>query len=260
MYTNRKPGVEIISGKLLDIIADNHIVKLEYEQYKSSGKGNGSIETKSALMEVPDVDLSQFQVGDNITLVKVANDNKSYMLKDGQSLSLKTGSYVSKKDGETKDTGITVIRGRLVFAGYKDEKGNMSKAGTPKKEHYDLLINTPGQTHIINIYNGTTSYNSNAIQNAQNKYDNIDFKDNFVTGTFITGLANGEYTKQDEKGNDVLYTKYFGITNPKTDDLTITPKVKQQSKDTPTQESTKSEDGFTNIPDELYAELDDIFQ
>lgn len=189
MYTNRKPGVEIISGKLLDIIADNHIVKLEYEQYKSSGKGNGSVETKSALMEVPDVDLSQFQVGENITLVKVANDNKSYMLKDGQSLSLKTGSYVSKKDGETKDTGITVIRGRLVFAGYKDEKGNFSMAGTPKKEHYDLLINTPGQTHIINIYNGTTSYNSNAIQNAQNKYDNIDFKDNFVTGTFITGLA-----------------------------------------------------------------------
>lgn len=72
MYTNRKPGVEIISGKLLDIIADNHIVKLEYEQYKSSGKGNGSVETKSALMEVPDVDLSQFQVGENITLVKVA--------------------------------------------------------------------------------------------------------------------------------------------------------------------------------------------
>ena len=42
--------------------------------------------------------------------------------------------------------------------------------------------------------------------------------------------------------------------------LTITPKVKQQSKDTPTQENTKSEDGFTNIPDELDAELDDIFQ
>lgn len=263
MYTNRKPGVEIVSGVILDIIADHNMIKMEFEQYKAGSKNkSGSVETKSQIFELPDVDLTQFQVGDNATIVKANNDNKSYLLKDGQSVSLVTGSYVSKKDGETKETGITVIRGRLTYAAYKDEKGNMSKAGTPKKEHYDLMINTPSKTHIINIYNGNTTYNSHAIQNAQDKYDGIDFKDNFVTGTFITGLTSGEYTRPDKDGNDRLYAKYFGITNPKTDDLTITPKVRQQSKDEASVEAeAPTNDGFTTIEDpEIEAEIADIFQ
>lgn len=250
MYVNRKPGVEVISGKITDIIADHSMVKIAYSEYDRSAK---ALKDSSKIVELPGVDISTLQVGEDVTLV--TGMNQAFCLKDGQTATLKTGSYTAK-DGTEHDTGMTVIRGQLTFAAYKDEKGNVTKAGTPKKEHYDLLVNAGGKTHDIHIYNSGKM--TNAIQNAQRKYDKIDLANNRAVGTFITGLSTGNY-ETNKNGSKTLHETYFGITNPINDDLTLMPKEKVQEKSTNVQETKSNDESFTDIPMDDMLEIEDVF-
>lgn len=251
MYTQRKPGIVITSGKITDTIPEHGIVKLQFSKWDGLQKKEVTSQTT---LDLPGVDLTNVKVGDDVTIVTGPDQNQCFVLKDGETAKIKTGTYTSKRDGKEVDQGVSVIRGRLTYAAYKDEVGNMKQDGSPKKEHYDLLINAGGKTHKISIYN-SGKYNEDAIQKAQAKYDGIDFKNNIVRGTFITSLPSGEY-EYEKYGHQQTTVSYFGISNPKSDDLTIAPKERTQEQSFHAEAEQEVE---PEIPQEMDASEEMVF-
>ena len=78
MYINRKPGVEVISGKITDIIADHSMVKIAYSEYDRSTKGY----IQERLPEEKTLDY--FVCLHRESLNSSARDKQVFFLKDGQ--------------------------------------------------------------------------------------------------------------------------------------------------------------------------------
>lgn len=225
MYTKKTGNVEIISGKITEIIPDRKFIKLHYTYWDRTAVGDGNRKGKESeneiLCEVDSVE--GFSKGDYVTLVK-EGVKPGHLLGNRQSYQLKTGER--ERNGQKEDVGFTVIRGRLTFAGYRDEMGKVRQDGTAKKPHYDLLIQAGGKSHSISIYN-MKSINQDLIKRAQEKYDGLNLSENTAIGTFITGLPVREYTRENgDYENTTVY--YLGLQNPISDDLMTFKKERQQ--------------------------------
>jgi len=243
-YSNRKSGLNVVTGKVKDINDGNFVMTVDSfdsnkkpitEDITINGKLPEGVKTGFEVTAVG------YQAGPNrYSAEQVMSGNMSFE-RDG--IAVLTGFVKSAKLNEEKD-----------------ENGNPKKnqEGKEKKPHFDLTVVTKDEdkyvNHRIKIYNSEN--NPDAIEKAQKQFgkvgeertdkDSGDHYINSIRGTFITG--EGRTYEFTDNGYTNYYCDHMGLTKSDYDYVRTQPREQAKDNNQPAMEQNGG-DGFMNIPE-----------
>lgn len=228
LYTNKKAGTSVLTGKITAISEDRKTVDVTYNEYSYQEKKSES-KTKKVLCQQPLDD--SYKTGKTITAVGYVTGPVNF-----QPVSISNDVNVF----EMQD--IAFLSGHIVKAALneeKDQEGNpkLKSDGTPRKPHFDVQMEIPrndGQIvhHFVKVYD-TPKYQEvgqpTNIEKFQKRF--ADFVSAQETPMYVTiATTPGQefsFTKDDG-------TVYLGCSHMGINSLDIQyefSKEKQQGKD-----------------------------
>lgn len=252
-YTNRKSGLNVVTGKVKDINDNNFVMTVDsFDSDKKPVTEDITINGK-----LPE----GVKAGFTVTAVGYQAGPHRY-----------TAEQVMNGNTSFERDGLAVVSGFVRSARLNEEKDEngvpkKNQKGEDKKPHFDLTITTKDDdkyvNHRIKIYN--SEKNPDAIEKAQKQYGKVGEertdKDsdtkyiNSIRGTFITG--EGRSYEMESNGYTNYYCDHLGLTKADYDYVRTEPREQSQAKDNEQApaEMEQGGDGFMSIPDGIDEEL-----
>lgn len=244
-YSNRKSGLNVVTGKVKEINDGDFVMTVDsFDSDKKRVTEDITINGK-----LPE----GVKAGFEVTAVGYQAGPNRYSAEQ-----VMNGNAVFEQDGVTILTGF--VRSAKLNE-EKDENGNPKKnqEGKEKKPHFDVTISVKEGdkfvNHRIKIYN--SEKNPDAIEKAQKQFGKVGEertdKDsgekyiNSIRGTFITG--EGRTYEMESNGYTNYYCDHMGLTKSDYDYVRTQPREQSKGQSAPQQAQEQSGDGFMNVPE-----------
>ena len=212
LYTNKKAGTSVLTGKITKISDDRKMAEVTYNEYNYQEKKSVA-KTKNVLCPTPLDD--SYKVGKTMTAVGYVTGPVNF-----QPVS------VSNEENVFEMQDIAFLSGHIVKAALNEEKdkdGNpkLKADGSPKKPHFDVQLEVARQDgqivhHFVKVYDSPKYQEAGQPTNIE-KYQKrfADFVNAQDTPMYVTiaTTPGQEYSFTKDDGTVYLGCSHLGINS-----------------------------------------------